>query len=134
MLGLADIKDWLKTLDMGADRYYVGRLNTKPDKAIGIYSREQGSGKSRIPIGGRKNKTYEEKAVSILIHWNNNSRETEEAAFSLYKKLAAIEGEFDIRETHVKYIRLMTKEPVDVGTDEKGVYERVIWIDFIYEL
>ncbi len=134
MLGLSDVKEWLKTLGCGAERYYVGRLNTKPDKAIGVYSREQGSGNSRVPLGGRKNKTYEEKAVSILIHWNNNSRETEEAAFSLHEKLANMEGAFDIGETHVKFIRLATKEPVDVGIDEKGIYERVIWIDFIYEL
>jgi hypothetical protein len=30
-------------------------------------------------------------------------------------------------------IKLNTNEPIDVGTDEKGIYERVIDIEFYYE-
>ena len=35
--------------------------------------------------------------------------------------------------TKVHFIRMEVPEPVDVGTDESGVYERVIWFDMIYE-
>ena len=35
--------------------------------------------------------------------------------------------------TRVYYIRLMVPESVDVGPDDAGVYERVIWLDLIYE-
>lgn len=30
-------------------------------------------------------------------------------------------------------IELLTPEPVDVGTDDKGVYEQVIEVKFYYE-
>ena len=39
----------------------------------------------------------------------------------------------DIGDTHINYIRLMVPEPQDVGTDDNGVYEYVIWLDLIYE-
>ena len=38
-----------------------------------------------------------------------------------------------IGETHINYLRLMVPEPQDVGTDDDGVYEYVIWLDFLYE-
>ena len=28
---------------------------------------------------------------------------------------------------------MQVPEPVDVGTDDKGIYERVIWFDIYYE-
>ena len=37
-----------------------------------------------------------------------------------------------INNVHIPYIKLLNSEPIDVGTDEKGVYERVIEIDFYY--
>lgn len=132
MFGLADIRDFIKTLNCGAERYYIGKLDAKPNKAIGIYSRN--GPPPRKTIGGNKNKSYEEKAVSILIHWTNNARETEEAAFLLYQKLEALEHEFEIGETRVRFVRMDTGEPIDVGADEKGIYERVIWLTFIYEI
>jgi len=33
----------------------------------------------------------------------------------------------------VNYIRLLAPEPVDVGTDSKNIYERVIQAIFYYE-
>lgn len=38
-----------------------------------------------------------------------------------------------IGEMQVNYLRLLVPEPVDVGTDDAGVYERVIWVDIYYE-
>ena len=38
-----------------------------------------------------------------------------------------------ISEHTVYMIELLVPEPVDVGTDEKGVYERVIEMNLFYE-
>ena len=50
----------------------------------------------------------------------------------LFRQLPQAE-DVTIGGTRVYYIRLMVPEPVDVGPDDAGVYERVIWLDLIYE-
>lgn len=134
MLALADIRDFLQTLTFEANYYYIGKMDTKPEKAIGVYTREEGNGTYFVPLGGRKNKGYEEKGVSILVHWNNNARQTQEASFLLYQKLEDLPRDFYIGNTRVYFTRMVTKEPVDVGCDDKGIYERVIWLDFVYQI
>ena len=73
-----------------------------------------------------------EKSVSILIHWNTNAKETELKALELYYKLLNLRN-FEINEYKVNFIRLLVPEPIDVGTDSKNVYERVIQATFYYE-
>lgn len=131
MLGLADIRDWFKTLNNKANNYYIGKLDNKKDKSIGIYQRNN-SIQPRICIGGRQNASYEIKQVSVLIHWTLNARETEEFSYKLYEEL--LNQSNVVINTHaIKLIKLITNEPIDVGTDEKGIYERVIDIEFYYE-
>lgn len=161
MLLLTDVKDWLKTIYPAAEHFYCGKLDNKKEKSIGVYQRRP-SGAYRIPIGGMENKSYEEKEVSILLHWTKYSDETEEAAFSLFEQIrdtncvTVAEGylldennAMIIDENHtqltdhsesglfmgksrVLFIILETPEPIDVGTDDNGVYERVIWIKIYY--
>ena len=118
MLGLADIRNWLKTLENKADNYYIGKLDNKNNKSIGVYQ-----GKNIIPpritLGGSENSSYEVKAITVLIHWNLNARETEEFSYRLFEEI--------LKQNSVVI------EPIDVGTDEKGIYERVIDIEFYYE-
>ena len=114
MLGLADIKDWLKQLDtislsdiqrmsvkeinevtieqlskdscIIANYFYIGKLDNKKDKSIGVYQL-QTSNEANVAIGGIDNTKIMEKPISILIHWNNNAKETEMKALELYYKL-----------------------------------------------
>lgn len=131
MLGLADIRDWLKTLNNKADNYYIGKLDNKNDKSIGVY---QGKNtiSPRITLGGCENSSYEVKAITILIHWNLNARETEEFSYKLYEELLK-QNSVVINNHRINMINLITNEPIDVGTDEKNVYERVIDLEFYYE-
>lgn len=128
MILLADVKDWLKTV-FEADHYYTGKLDNKKDKSIGVYQRSFYAPK-RYAIGGFKK--YDVKSVSVLVHWNNNSKETEQAAYELFKILET-QKQFKIKDTFVDYISMQVTEPADVGTDEKGICERVIWFDIYYE-
>lgn len=131
MLGLSDIRDWLKTLNNKADNYYIGKLDNKNDKSIGVY---QGKNtiSPRITLGGRENSSYEVKAITILIHWNLNARETEEFSYKLYQELLK-QNSVVINNHRIKMIKLITNESIDIGTDEKNVYERVIDLEFYYE-
>lgn len=128
---LSDVRDWLKTLGL-AGHYYVGKLDRKADKSIGVYSRAGTGTQPDTALGGLDCTKTELKRVSILLHWNNNARETETAAQALFEALRAAES-VQIGGRQVDYICLMVPEPVDVGTDEAGIYERVIWANIYYE-
>lgn len=130
MILLSDVRDWLKSFDIG-DNFYVGKLDNKKEKSLGVYSRKE-TAAPRIAIGGLPNTSYDVKKISVLIHWNKNAVETERAALSLFEKLRE-QNNLEIGHTQVKYLRLMVPEPQDVGTDESGIYERVIWFDLLYE-
>lgn len=129
MIALADIKDWLKDQFPAAEHYYVGKLSNKHDKSIGVYQR-QIDAEPRIALGGLA--SYETKHVSVLVHWTNDADQTERAAQELFSVLQNITG-VKIGNTYVYMIQLRISEPKDVGADEKGIYERVIWFDLYYK-
>ena len=81
-------------------------------------------------IGG--DSTYDIIGVSILIHWNNNADETEIIARKLYEKLRTVK-DIKINNKQIYMIQLLVPEPVDVGTDDNGIYERVIEMKIYYE-
>lgn len=130
MITLAEVRDWIKTFN-AANNYYIGKLDNKQENSIGIYQRKTIDG-PRIAIGGRTLASYEVKSISILIHWNKNANETEKRAQYLYNRLFKAESVV-IGGTPIKMIALLQNEPVDVGTDDNNVYERVIELDLYYE-
>lgn len=132
ILRLTDIQDWIISLGIIEESYvYIGKLDNKQQKSIGVYNRAS-SGSPNIALGGLKCTTYDTKPLSLLIHWNRNKTESENAAYELFEKLRNISS-LDIGDTHINYLRLMVPEPQDVGTDDNGVYEYVIWLDLIYQ-
>jgi hypothetical protein len=130
MITLAEVRDWIKTFN-AANNYYIGKIDNKQENSIGIYQRKTIDG-PRVAIGGRLLASYDVKSISILIHWNKNANETEKRAQYLYNRLFEAESVV-ISETPIKMIALLQNEPVDVGTDDNNVYERVIELDLYYE-
>lgn len=131
MITLTNIKDWVKTLNTGAEHFYTGKLENKKNKSIGIYQLNN-SKPPNIALGGLKNTSYNRKSVSILIHWTNDSEETEKAGINLYQKLLNAR-DVEINGIRVFYINVLVNEPIDVGTDSNNIYERVIQLEFFYE-
>lgn len=131
-LGLADIRDWIRTLNYTvSENCYIGKLDNKKDKSIGIYQLKNGN-QANIAVGGIDNTKTLEKTVSILIHWNTNAKETERKAFEIYNDFLS-KTNFIINNIKINYIKLLVPEPIDVGTDDKNIYERVIQATFYYE-
>lgn len=130
MITLAEVRDWIKTFN-AANNYYIGKIDNKQENSIGIYQRKTIDG-PRVAIGGRSLTSYDVKSISILIHWNKNENETEKRAQYLYNRLFEAESVV-IGGTPIKMIALLQNEPVDVGTDDNNVYERVIELDLYYE-
>jgi hypothetical protein len=132
MLALKDIRQYISSFEIAADdNVYIGKLDNKKQKSIGVYSRPT-SGAANIAIGGLECTTYDTKPISLLIHWSKSKDETERVAYNLFEKLRSVTS-LSIGDTPINYLRLMVPEPQDVGTDDNGVYEYVIWLDFNYE-
>lgn len=132
MLKLTDVRAWIASLGIAEDqRVYIGKLDNKQQKSIGVYGRSS-SGPPNIALGGLGCTTYETKRISLLVHWNRSKPESEAAAYELFEQLRSISS-LDIGNTNINYLSLMVPEPQDVGTDDNGVYEYVIWLDLIYQ-
>lgn len=110
---------------------YAGKLDNKKEKCIGCYHLRR-SGYAHIPIGGKDNITYDVKAISFLVHWNRNQLQTEETAQRLYDALVSVDH-MQINECVILFCRLLVPEPQDVGTDDNGIYEAVIEVEFYTE-
>ena len=132
MLKTTDIREWIASLGIAEDEHvYMGKLDNKQQKSIGVYSRSS-SGPPNIALGGLDYTIYDVRPISLLVHWNRSKPESEAAAYELFESIRNVSS-LDIGDTHINYIRLMVPEPQDVGTDDNGVYEYVIWLDFIYQ-
>lgn len=120
---------WVKTLATKSKNYYCGTLNDKKDKSFGVYQLKDS--RARAVALGKATKTGA-KGISILVHWNSSTRETENIAAALYADLAAASTP-TIGTCKVNYIQLLHDEPIDVGQDEHGICERVIEFVIYYE-
>lgn len=122
---------WIKTLPTKPEHYYAGTLNTKKEKSFGVYQLAEHRARV-LALGGISNTKTGVKGISILVHWNESTRETENIAAELYADLAAADSPI-IGGEKINYIQLLHNEPIDVGTDENGICERVIELVLFYE-
>lgn len=132
MLSLEDIQDFVYSLGIAEEgRVYIGKLDSKKEKSIGIYNR-RATGPPIMALGGWDCTSYAIRRISFLVHWNRDKVESEEAAWAFYQKLLT-QSSLYIHGTFISCLALQVPEPQDVGTDDDGVYEYVIWVDFIYQ-
>lgn len=131
-LYLYQVRDWLKTLGLPVEHYYVGKLDVKKEKSLGVYSKKT-SRDARYVIGGEANRAYGTRQISLLVHYNKSQRETDAAAYEIYDVIKEQRPEM-IGDLSVNYIRMLNEEPIDVATDEQNVYEYVIEIEVNYKI
>lgn len=127
---LADIRDYVDTLKI-ANSVYMGKLDAKKEKTIGVYNSKHNH-PYRTALGGTQMQSYGIKYVTLLVHWNKSLRDTEKVANSLFDAIKQAR-EVTVNNAHIKYIQPLTDGPVDVGTDNAGIYEMVIEAAVIYE-
>lgn len=128
MMTLAEIRDWMKT-KVTCPAWYIGKIDGKKPECIGLYN--IAGRQPVIALGGLDNTSYAVKSVSILVHWGKNADTAERKAQEVYAALfgasAVIGGKrvimFDMR----------VSEPVNVGTDDEGIYEYVIETNIYHE-
>lgn len=131
-LYLGDIHALVRSFGLVEDGHcYMGKLDAKKEKSIGVYNLKRAS-PYRTAIGGRENRSYGVKQVSILVHWDRSPRDTEKAASALFERLEGVR-DVNVNGKRILFTTILTGEPVDVGTDDGGIYEMVIEARFYYE-
>lgn len=86
MITLGSIRDYISSLNITEDEHvYMGTLDTKQEKSweciivsISI---------THIKLLAPDLEGYGEKYVTILVHWNKSTRDTEKVAVGLYETL-----------------------------------------------
>ena len=126
-----EVLAWVKTLSTKPEHYYCGTLNSKKDKSFGIYQLKDQRSRD-VALGGMANTKTAVKGISILVHWTQSTRATEDIAAALYDNLATAQ-DIVIGDKKVNYIQLLHNESIDVGADENGICERVIEFILHYE-
>lgn len=127
---LTDIKDYTDSLGV-SEHVYMGKMGVKKDKSIGVYNSKH-SHPYKTTLGGFELQSHGTKYVTFLVHWNKSPRDTENAAYSLFEALRQAREE-TINDAKIKFIQPLTDGPMDVGTDDAGIYEMVIEAAVIYE-
>ena len=132
MLGIGDVRDYIAGLGIADNNnVYCGKLDNKKDKRIGVYNLNR-QRPPQTAVGGLNNSSYRIKSISILVHWNTSVRDTEKAAEQLYNMLRDTNNKI-INDTKLLFNKMQVDGPVDVGTDDKGIFESVIELDIYYE-
>lgn len=126
---LSDVRDYIASLNL-AEHVYMGKLDAKQDKSIGVYNSKHQQ-VYRTAIGGPGLESYGTKYVTLLVHWNKSPRDTEKAATALFEAVR------DTREVIINNKTIKFIQPLydiqDVGTDKSGIYEMAIEAAVIYE-
>ena len=132
MLGIGDVRDYIAGLGIADNNnVYCGKLDNKKDKSIGVYNLNR-QRPPQTAVGGLNNSSYRIKSISIVVHWNTSVRDTEKAAEQLYNMLRDTNNKI-INDTKLLFTKMQVDGPVDVGTDDKGIFESVIELDIYYE-
>lgn len=131
MIGLADVRDWLSGLGAVDATWTIGRFESDQMQRACVYQRPDYSG-ATVALGGSGATKTLVKRVQVLLHWNRNHRETEEAAQALYEALR-FNPRAEIGGATASYVDLQLPEAVDLGSDPNGIFERTIWLDIYYE-
>ena len=130
MLATEAVKDWIKERLPEGTGISVGRIDGNADKYVGVYDKPV-RGPQHVCIGGPPMTRYQEKRVSILIHWTKNPVDAEAAAGALWQQMYAKTGIF-MGETRIISID-PGATPIGVGFDQKGIAEYVIEATILYE-
>ncbi len=132
ILTLVDLATHLATLSIAdRDHIYCGKMPDKKDRSIGVYNLQR-SQANRETIGGDENSSYRVKPVSLLVHWDKSTERTEQAAESLFEAVKGIR-DVTVNGKRILFARMLTDNPVDVGTDDNGIYEMVVEAEIYYE-
>ena len=125
---VSDIRDYIESLGL-ADLVYSSRMPVDgTPRMIGVYN-----SKHPYPYkpGIGRDLSYGIRHVTILIHWTRDPDETEAQTDTVFDALRNTR-DAEVNGWKLKFV-IPEYEPIDVGTDPNGMFERVIEAAFYYE-
>lgn len=121
---LKQYKDYFKASFEWNDAISIGKIDNNKDKAICFYN----SKRTLSPIKAIDSNTYKIKPITILLRYTKNQDTAEKMANSIYEF-------FDDKNFKVENEQVIAQhiysEPVNLGTDDNGVYEYSIEINML---
>ena len=130
MLDLLEIKDWLKTKTDVGDGIAVGAIKGEKLRYIGVYDGKTAA-RQRVCLGGPGQTGYQERTISILVHWTKNPSQAAAKAAEIHGLFCGLSKE--PMKDHCIVMADPGGQPLSVGPDATGVYEYVINAKITYE-
>ncbi len=120
------VKDYLKTIIKDCDKWYIGKMDENQEKAIAIYSNRRNLAK----LSEFKNlQSYGILPITLLLRWTKNYNTAETKADEIYELLDC--SSFFIDDYRCN-INCLYDGPIDLGSDENGVYKFSIELNLLY--
>ena len=120
------VKDYLKTLIKDCDKWYIGKMDENQEKAIAIYSNKR----QLDSMSKFKNlQSYGILPITLLLRWTKNYNTAETKANNIYELLDC--SSFFIDDYRCN-INCLYDGPIDLGSDENGVYKFSIELNLLY--
>ena len=126
---LKQYKDYFKKEFKWTESISIGKIDNNQEKAICFYNSQRGQPYIGT-LGGKTNRSTNIKPVTILLRYTKNQDSAEQMAQKIYEFYE--ERTFFINSKRI--FTIMTYQyPLNLGTDEKNVYEYSIELDFYEE-
>lgn len=125
-LSTKKVKDYLKTI-IDSPSWHIGKSDKNEEQSITIYTNKRNLAKIS---DYKKLQTYDILPITMLIRWTKNYDKAETKANKIYELLDC--SSFFI-EDYKCNINCLYNAPIDLGTDEKNVYEFSIELDLLYK-
>ena len=120
------VKDYLKTIITDCDKWYIGKMDENQEKAISLYSNRRNLAK----LSEFKNlQSYGILPITLLLRWTKNYNTAETKADDIYELLDCSSFFIDDYKCN---INCLYDGPIDLGSDENGVYKLSIELDLLY--
>lgn len=123
---LKSIREYTKENIEFDGSFYIGKIDETKEKAICFYPNKNPMAKSTA-IGGKANKSFTVKAVTVILRYGQNADIAEQ-------KAEEIQTFFDEKFLFINSKRVFVisryEEPIPLGTDDKGIYEYSFMFDF----
>lgn len=122
---LSDLRDYFKSDFPWKESISVGKIDNNKERAVCFYHSKVSRPKINT-IGGKGNRSYTVLPISILLRFGKNYEAAAEKAKEIYDFFD--EKTFDLNNERV-FVISPYNEPIDLGTDDQGVYENSLEFD-----
>lgn len=117
---------WLKIQAPGVS-FFNSCIDKNLSQCVGVYARKNGPLQPQA-MGGRS--SYGIKAITVLVHWTANADTCEIKANDLLELFRAAGSSETIGTTTGYFIA--PNDPIDVGVDAVGIYEKTFDVNLYY--